>query len=250
MAKVKFRFRHELKYVVDINKCNAFFEDLKEYCDFDKHADKTNSYEISSLYYDTETLRFYRDREESVGNRRKVRLRTYVSNEESSGLFIEIKERHQQFVNKKRIHLDKDNNILDYPNHSQIPLNLVVDKLPDTAEGREMYYLNKRLELSPVVIVKYIRKALIPKFENDMRITLDTRITAGASNLLKFNQNEEKYILDGHLGVLEFKSAQSMPLWLHGILNKYDFKRTRFSKYCLSVDKCYYSKKPFMTNNL
>ncbi len=83
--------RHEVKYLATISDVDSFFKELEPFCSFDKHAGKTNSYEIASIYYDTADLRFYGDREESVGYRRKVRLRSYNNEGKSQALFIEIK---------------------------------------------------------------------------------------------------------------------------------------------------------------
>ncbi|MEZ4753992.1 MAG: VTC domain-containing protein [Bdellovibrionota bacterium] len=101
------RFRHELKYEVPISVADKFFEDCMPFCDWDKYAGPTKMYEIASVYYDTPSFIFYRDREESVGYRRKIRLRSYNTDGKSTALFIEIKEKHKQFVNKKRINIER-----------------------------------------------------------------------------------------------------------------------------------------------
>ena len=244
----KNRFRHELKYVISLAEAERLFEDLMPYCAYDKHAGELRSYEIASTYYDTDDLRFFWDREESVGYRRKIRLRSYNTAGESTALFVEIKEKHKQFVNKKRINL-RDGSILDcgIP-HYRLPLNMVIDQLEDTAEAREFDYLHRRLHLLPVVIIRYMRKALIPHFEHDMRITLDTKITAGAHRLHAFDPDYEKHIIDPGQGVLEVKSNQSIPLWLNSIMRRHSFVQTRYSKYCLGVEEIY-GKRPFISAN-
>ena len=233
------RFRHELKYVIDLSEADRLFEDALQYCDWDPHVTDTHSYEIASIYYDTDDLRFYYDREESVGYRRKIRLRSYNREGKSVALFIEIKEKHKQFVLKKRINL-RSPDILDrYERHDVIPLEEVLTELEDTAEAREMRYLEDRLHLFPVVNIRYHRRPLIPKYENDMRITLDTRITAGGENLAQYDDDSEESIIEPHQGVFEVKTNQSIPMWLQAILRRYAITQTRYSKYCLGVDKIY-----------
>ncbi len=233
------RFRHELKYVVDLNEAEAFFESIMPYCDYDPYAGATKSYEIASIYYDTADLRFYYDREESVGYRRKIRLRSYNTDSKATALFIEIKEKHKHFVSKKRINL-KDQSLLEcgLP-HNEIPLSLVVAHMVDSAEAREIDYLERRLNLYPVVNIRYHRKALIPKFEQDMRITLDTRITAGGASLPAFDAEHEHAIIAPDKGVLEIKTNRSIPTWLQAALIHFGMAQTRYSKYCLGVDKLY-----------
>lgn len=230
------RFRHELKYVVHLGDAERLFEDALLYCDYDPHVTETKSYEIASIYYDTADLRFYYDREESVGYRRKIRLRSYNYQGKATALFIEIKEKHKQFVLKKRINL-RSMDILDrYERHDRIPLESVIAELEDTAEAREIRYLEDRLHLHPVVNIRYHRRPLIPKYEDDMRITLDTRITAGGENLGAYDDKKEKSIIDPDLGVFEVKTNQAIPPWLQSLLCRYQISQTRYSKYCLGVD--------------
>ena len=233
------RFRHELKYILPLHQADALFEDALSYCDYDPHVNATHSYEIASIYYDTADLRFYYDREESVGYRRKIRLRSYNTEGRSTALFIEIKEKHKQFVNKKRINL-KSPALLDrYERHDQIPLSVILAELEDSADTRELLYLQDRLELYPVVNIRYHRRPLIPHYEHDMRITLDTRITAGGDNLAVYNEAQEKSIIAPDLGVFEVKTNQAIPMWLQSILCRYALPQTRYSKYCLGVDAVY-----------
>jgi SPX domain protein involved in polyphosphate accumulation len=244
------RFRHELKYVVSLADAEQLFTDLLPYCEYDKHAGELNSYEIASVYYDTADLRFYWDREESVGYRRKIRLRSYNRAGESNALFVEIKEKHKNFVNKKRINLN-ENSILNcgIP-HYRLPLDQIIAAMQDSAEAREFSYLHRRLGLIPIVIIRYIRKALIPQFEDDMRITLDTKITAGGHTLNSFDKVNEKHIIAPDQGILEVKSNQSIPLWLNSILRRYELVQTRYSKYCLGVTKIYGSKPVIPANEI
>lgn len=239
------RFRHEMKYIVHLQDAEALVKDLEPFCSYDKHTDATNSYEIASVYYDTDDLRFYLDREESVGYRRKIRLRTYNKDAEAKALFIEIKEKHKAYVAKKRINL-KNMDVLDLGiPHNKIPLDLVIANFEDTAEAREIEYLHSRLRMYPVVLIRYIRKPLIPNSESDMRITIDTKITAGGTSLPVYDKDEEKFICPPDKAVLEVKTNQSIPLWLQSIMRKYDFKHTKFSKYCLGVDAVYGTKNPW-----
>ena len=240
------RFRHELKYAISLEEADGFFEALSPYCEYDPHSGDTRSYEIASTYYDTKDLRFYADREESIGYRRKIRLRSYVQGQKSTALFLEIKEKHKQFVAKKRLYL-KDRSILDngMPHH-RIPLPLIVEQLEDSAEAREFAYLSKRLNLVPVVMIRYIRKAMIPTFDHDMRITLDTKITAGGEYFHSFDPNIEKNLIAPGSGVLEVKTNQGIPLWLFSIMKRFQLVQTRYSKYCLGVDEVFGQDKPWL----
>ncbi|MEZ4753993.1 MAG: VTC domain-containing protein [Bdellovibrionota bacterium] len=100
-----------------------------------------------------------------------------------------------------------------------------------------MVYLHDRYDLEPATIIRYFRKALVPKFEDDMRITLDVNITSGAHTLDKQDPEHEKLIINAANGVLEVKTNRSIPLWLNAIMQKHQLSQVRYSKYCLGVDQ-------------
>ncbi|MCB0354039.1 MAG: polyphosphate polymerase domain-containing protein [Bdellovibrionales bacterium] len=232
-------FRHELKFIVSADECYRLFEDISPYCDPDPHVGEFQTYEIASIYYDTADLRFYYDREESVAYRRKIRLRSYNRGGKVEALFIEIKEKHQQYVFKKRINLRSQRVLeLGIP-HQQIPLELVLEDLVDCAEARELQYLQRRLQLYPVINIRYHRRPLIPRYEGDMRITFDSRITAGGDDLGCYDPETEKAIISSASGVLEIKTNKAVPIWLQSAMCRYHIAQTRYSKYCLGVDAVY-----------
>lgn len=241
-------YRHELKYLVHLGKGRELMEELKHHCKLDKHVDETESYEISSIYYDTSDLRFYVDREESVGYRRKVRFRSYNKDGKSKALFVEIKERHKNLISKKRVNLKESNILEECQPHNRIPLDRVIADLEDGSDAREIAYLHKRLELEPIVMIRYMRMPLIPIYEDKIRITLDTQITAGGHNLTKRDPDMkvEKFILNADYGIFEVKTNDVIPMWLQSVLLRYGLSQTRFSKYCLGVDAVYGPHKPWL----
>lgn len=233
------RYRHEVKFVVSLESANRFLEEIRWYCDGDPHAGPDLSYEIASLYFDTADFRFYWDREESVGFRRKVRLRSYNSDSAIRALFLEIKEKHKRFVAKKRAAFEGTPVLGGIGPHSRLRLKDLLESLPDSWQKREISYLDSRFRLEPVTIIRYLRRAFVPRFENDMRITLDTGLTAGGDDLSVFREELETPLLPPSSAVLEIKTNRSIPLWLHAALLRQGFFQVRFSKYCLAVQAIY-----------
>lgn len=240
------KYRWELKYLLPLKDARSFMGELEDHCVRDKHVDETGSYEICSLYYDTPDLRFYFDRVESVGFRRKIRFRSYNHSGQSKALFVEIKERHKSMISKKRINLIDSNFLERYREHDKIPLPDILSRLEDGAEAREMAYLHKRLGLVPVVMVRYIREPLIPVFEKNMRLTLDTNITAGGTRLNIRDKNGERFLLPPDYGIFELKTNHNIPMWLQSILLRHNMTQTRFSKYCLAVDVMFKFRKKWV----
>jgi len=106
---------------------------------------------------------------------------------------------------------------------------------PDHVATREILYLHKQLALSPIALIRYIRKSFAGKYEPGLRITLDYRITVGGRNLLAYDPEREKFIIPPTMGVLEIKSFGTVPIWLQNVLLRFELSRTRMSKYCEGV---------------
>jgi hypothetical protein len=228
--------RFELKFVIPIATATSLWRDIAPHCLPDEYGDPDNGYEVASSYYDTTRLRFHYDREESVGYRRKVRLRAYVESGQCVGLFFEIKEKHKHRVGKKRCALSSWEILQSYSEHHRIPVAALEPFMPEQhVASREILFLDKHFSLVPTILIRYIRKTLVGKYDSGLRITFDYRVTAGGSSFLKFNDQEEQFIVEPHSGILEVKTFGTLPLWLQHALLKHEISRTRFSKYCEGV---------------
>jgi len=222
--------RHELKFVITKEEGRQLVESLRAHCRPDLHAGSNGLYEVSSLYYDTPQLRFYRDRNESVGYRRKVRLRHYSTEQGGGAYFLETKEKHKSAVAKKRIQLQA-------PPSQDIPsMNLLLNSTPDSVARREVMYLHSIFDLQPAVVVRYVRETLVAKDHPELRITLDDRLTAGTRSLTNYIHLEEPFFLPASACVLEVKSDRSIPLWLQSAMRRIGMQRVRYSKYCEAID--------------
>lgn len=237
------KLRHELKYSVPLEVARELFKDLELFCVPDPFTGENGWYEVASLYYDTADFRFYWDREESVGYRRKVRIRSYNSEEGCKGMFLEIKEKHRNLVSKKRLSIPVLSEQAIGTRHDQLPLDYILDQLEDSAEVREVRYLHRSLNLQPVALVRYVRDILMSERDKGLRITYDRRLTTGGENLFGYDWTREQFIHSPHSGILEIKANSGIPVWLQTILARYELTQSRFSKYCLAV-KCLYGSAP------
>ena len=224
--------RLEMKFVVSLEQGNGFLASLNDHLVPDKHGDGQGTYEVASIYYDTPSYRFFWDRTESVGYRRKVRLRAYLKDEGITALFIEIKERHQSVVIKKRISLPLT--LLDTlgPDHFHWKLGDILPHAADNAETRELRYLFERLGLEPAANIRYIRRSYVSVYENDLRITLDRHLTVGESPLTEFEEGSEQLFLPPDNAILEVKMNGRAPDWIVRAMAPYGLMRQRYSKYC------------------
>lgn len=230
--------RHELKFVVDLRAGEEFMRAAEEFCHRDKHAGSDGYYETLSIYYDTNSLRFYWDRMESVGNRRKVRLRRYAGGSVvDSPLFLEIKEKHKHMIAKKRCVLGSKDAERDIT-HDQglLDLERLLPLVTPSRGKDEIAFLHERLSLEPIVNVRYLRKALAGRVDSTLRITLDKRLSATPPSLCDYDGSTEDLFLPASKAILEIKSERSVPLWTLSLIRRFEFVRSRYSKYCAAVD--------------
>ena len=92
--------RFELKYIVHRNLANEFIRALDGYVYADPHSNGDGGYPIYSLYCDSPGLALFWEKIEGIKYRRKVRFRRYGK---SPDVFIEIKQRMDRTVQKRRV---------------------------------------------------------------------------------------------------------------------------------------------------
>src|SRR5690349_17441490 len=101
--------RYELKYVIPIWKARLMLSELKLHAVPDAHAGETG-YPLVSLYYDSPELDCFWTKVDGLKYRRKVRIRIYpeADIETTSHGMVEIKQRTNRTVKKRRLKLPLD----------------------------------------------------------------------------------------------------------------------------------------------
>lgn len=212
--RIKLHFRRfEFKYLVSSEQKNGIIKQIKPFMRLDPFVTSGSSYLVTSLYFDSPTLTFYRQNEAGLPDRKKIRLRYYDNNRKI--VFKEIKRKHQDIVYKDRI-------VSNGSSNSSVEL--------------EIRWLTKLLHLRPTLWVKYDRQPWIdPK--NNLRITFDSDITAASA---KFPSDQKttwcKKILPG-FDVMELKFDGKLPWQIFNIIGKFSLIREALSKYRLAVEK-------------
>ena len=163
---------------------------------------------ICSRYFDTVNLDMYSDVLEGIIPRKKIRIRTYNSREFKNGNFpykLEVK------ITKEHERSKSYSNINNY-------INLI----------KHGYYDKQYGTCFEKVDISYIREYFLI---DEIRITIDSEINyKSISNKVSKNKKE---IIDNSF-VLEIKTDISKSLTL--LSNKFDFPRTRFSKYQRAIE--------------
>ena len=102
--------RYEFKYLLPLKKANQIEDEIKNFMILDLNAqkNKNKNYFVRSLYFDNEIFSNFYEKVDGMETRKKFRLRSYSSNENSSSpIFLEMKGRKNQRTYKLRTKIDK-----------------------------------------------------------------------------------------------------------------------------------------------
>jgi hypothetical protein len=229
--------RFELKYLLNRAQYQAMVAEVKEYLPFDRQAGEQGHYLLSSLYYDTFDYRAYWDKLEGHRFRRKVRLRVYGEQQVTPDTlcFVEIKQRINKTVQKKRV---------------KLPYAVAVElcekgepvegaSAADQAVIEEILYLYHTLQLQPACIVSYDRLAFEGSdYEPGLRVTFDTQLKCRVHDLSLLSQGyaDNQYFLPPQQCIFEVKVNYRTPYWLTELIAKHGCPFRRISKYCTALE--------------
>ncbi len=230
--------RHELKYLVTRDQHNSLVSELSGYMRPDPQGDEGGRYLVTSLYYDTADYKAYWDKIQGHRFRRKLRVRVYGSQAiaPESPCFVEIKQRNNRTVQKKRV-------VLSYL--SAIALceaGMEVTDLPQAGNAviKEVEYLSSILQLRPACIVTYDRHAFIgTERDPGLRVTFDTNLKGRTHDLSLLSQGDvvDHVVLPPQWCIMEIKADGHVPYWLTKLISKYRCAPRRISKYCTALEQ-------------
>lgn len=213
--------RVEYKYLLTKER----YLDLK--CTFDLLLSKDNyskkgSYDVSSVYYDTENLEYYYDKANGEYKHTKMRLRTYGKEPFSGPTYFEYKIKENEDQYKRRIRFTELMSLWDVPSYVAEKDLDFFDHMPADL-------------LVPTCHVFYKREAYFAgSGEKTLRLNFDSDIMMCRPG--KKFENESVVFPDGHV-VLEVKTPtrEFFPL-VKDLLSDVPLMRTTFSKYATGVN--------------
>ena len=235
--------RQEDKYVIPLSSMDLIRRDIAPYVRPDNHRalQKSNIYEIRSIYFDTFGLRDYYEKHAGLQMRKKLRVRGYNTCTENSEVFLEIKWKNNTIISKDRTPL-KYTDLADLLSGGDLEKYFPYRKdFPNSLEkaNKFMFYL-KRSTRVPMNLVTYTREAYIGIFNHSDRVTFDSNIRSmmypGLDDL--YEEGRLVSFLDQEF-VLEYKSENPMPEWFKRIVRKHNLRKQAFSKYVRGIDAHY-----------
>lgn len=234
-AKLHFS-RFEFKYVLpeavrdELETMFQYFVELDPYV-----ATKPGKkYFVRSLYFDNDAHVNYWEKEDGKKHRQKFRLRTYTKTpSDGTPQFLEIKGRHNNLVFKHRTPLfterreDAEDSILWHET-----TNDLIARLGDGAVREAFQFDLHKKHLKPKMLVDYMRRPYISKYDPEFRITFDDSLHGTATPWLDPDGRAvSKSVMTGYT-ILEVKFRYHVPKWFHRLIQTMELKRVSVSKYC------------------
>ncbi len=227
--------RFELKYLVEpweVPSMRAFMSPFMKPDPF-AAGREGNSYDVSSLYLDTDDLLLYRMTAEGRMRRFKLRVRSYPSAHQAPA-FLEVKGREDRAVVKKR---------------GPIPRDEVASFLEEALDPRqgghglrrrdareEFAQLVRKLRATPCVAIAYRREAYESRFGVPVRITFDSQLRhrparprdrAEAFGWMPTRVNKM---------ILEIKFNSLFPGWVSRFVQRFELERRSIPKYLFALE--------------
>ena len=228
--------RYELKYLLDFQHAKEVIEHLQDYVVPDPYGDRFGNYVLSSLYFDSDDFLFYWEKQEGLKYRRKLRIRIYETKEKvtpNTPAFVEIKERIDKIIRKRRIRMPYKDAITLCHERKMIK----VEK-KDELIVEEILHMLHAYDLHPQCITSYHRRAFNgTKFDPNLRITFDTNLRYRRENLDLSEKKMGKFMFPPETVIMEVKANNSIPYWITQFVADHNIQLQRVSKYCAGLER-------------
>ena len=227
------RQRREIKYIISEDKARAVSAHVNSYLDPDENAagKVNNSYDVQTLYLDTNDLMTYHAAANGWRNRFKLRIRYYEDDPEAP-VFFEIKRRINEGIVKQRARVRREAVKALLEGASPSPEHLYSWKPQQWADLLDFWQLVEKLEAAPRLHNAYLREAYVSGGKGDVRVTLDRNIRAepefGGDLTTRFLKPVEIF---AGVVILELKFTERMPTWMIEMVRGFDLKSSGAAKY-------------------
>ena len=230
-------FRFERKYLVTEPAADSIQQFVTTSLELDEHMAGADSvgYRVCSLYLDTPHLSLYRQSNEGIKNRRKLRIRFYDYRTDGVA-FLEIKKRTGETVHKLRASVEKSccDALLRGERLRASQLcggdDIGCRTLDEFCDYKQAY------DADGVVFVDYRRIAYVSRADNT-RVTFDRHLAARHySPSLGISPAESATPVAVRGVVLELKYNGRAPRWMHDLVRTFNVQRCSFPKYVYCVD--------------
>lgn len=216
--------RKEKKYIISLATSSNMYQLLSQVLHQDNNS-TGEGYMVRSLYFDTIDDTDFTEKEDGYEYRKKIRLRIYSPSANNAKL--EMKEKLGDNQRKRSLNISKEHALELISGRYECLLSY------ENSFAKELYFAMMQQLYMPKCIVEYRRTAFFIT-ENDIRITLDSRIEATENNFDLFSQNLNLYPVSHFDDVtLEVKYNRFLLSYVRDLLSECNKISTSNSKYCM-----------------
>lgn len=244
--------RYELKYVIPMSMVAPICRYISPFCEMDYYSQVSPDkfYTINSLYFDSPTLYFLRQKDAGLSNRFSMRIRSYGDGTKPP-YFFETKYKVREFVKKKRGKVK----FLNWPelfDPSDISPGLI-ETVEDDSRSNVQHFLDLAMTYNvvPVILTQYRRLAFLSTIDDYARVTFDRDLRYQEPDGVSIHVNEKKmchydnpdsFDYPGGNVILELKAERKVPQWIVDLIQTFDLTQKSFSKYGNSMENLYLSQ--------
>jgi len=227
MKGVELMKRTDTKFILAESKLNSILENIKESYHI-LEIDERRLMTYKSLYFDTDSKRFYHDHHNGKVKRTKIRMRNYV---ESNLTFLEIKKKDGKGnTSKSRLRIDQIDNSFS-------------EKVTDYIKKKT----GKTYQLQPYLWNHFNRFTLVSKTEKervtiDMNLSYDYEESSKSFNKLVIIEVKQERLNRNSVIIKELKSQGILPFSISkyciGMLSLHnELKYNAFKRKLLKINK-------------
>ena len=223
--------RQELKFVIHHSVRQMLLERWSPHLVKAAFTDSCARSHVLSQYYDSPTLSFSTEKQDGIPFRNKVRLRTYATDFDSGeAAFLEIK--HRRFVRVQK-HRQRITNVTSAHLH---PSRWTFD---DPETGAKFRRLLETYHLRASAQTYYQREAYEAPEGGGLRVTLDSNLVGlhpGEQLTSKLLMDRRRSLMSDTLFILEIKSNNVLPRWVHDGIVACELEQKTIPKYVTAVE--------------
>jgi hypothetical protein len=229
--------KYEFKYIVPESRLDKLREGIMPYVEYDPFAAamEKHEYTVRSVYYDTSRFDYFFEKVDGYKIRKKIRIRGYNEQTGDDTVFMEIKRKFKEPIEKDREKLTFEVMKRLMAGEGSRAYGEKDDHGVNGA-GKFLYHVYRN-NLKPVVLVIYEREPYFDRYKNEVRMTIDKNLRSiaypGIDDL--YSEEKTKPAIPGKF-IFEVKFKDTFPAWLRPITARLGMVRQSASKYVFCVD--------------
>lgn len=228
--------RFELKYLISEETALKVRDFVSCHLDLDEYgvAKPHLSYDVHSLYLDSDTLRTYWDTINGNRNRFKLRIRFY-STDPNVPVYFEIKRRVNNCIMKQRGGVKGGAMPLLLQGYLPEPAHLVSYTPKALVALQNFSRLMHMIQAKPKVHIAYLREAYANE-PGTVRVTMDREVRAqpNLTGVISTEMPNPHYSFKPWV-ILELKFTDRFPNWFGDLVRHFNIMQRGAAKYCASI---------------